>query len=42
LVKNSFDADAKKVDIYFKRLRRGSGTVIIEDDGAGMNREELF
>src|SRR6266849_6131048 len=36
LVKNSFDADANTVHLYF-----GDGNVIVADDGSGMSYEDL-
>ena len=42
LVKNSYDADAKNVDITFIDSDEEGGTLIIEDDGVGMTREELI
>jgi len=52
LVKNSFDADAKKVDIIFQNLKinddrtniefsNNSTRLIIKDNGLGMNLEEI-
>jgi len=38
LVKNSYDADAKKVDIYMEHVDDPeNGVIIIEDDGCGMS-----
>lgn len=42
LVKNSYDADASTVDIYFDRCEDEGGTLIIKDNGIGMNREQLI
>lgn len=40
LVKNSYDADAKKVDVYFKNVDElDKSAIIIEDDGIGMTNE---
>ncbi|MGP2801444.1 ATP-binding protein [Serratia ureilytica] len=36
LVKNSFDADAKKVEVYFNK-----DTIIIADDGIGMSYDDI-
>lgn len=36
LVKNSFDADAKKVEVYFSK-----DTIIIADDGIGMSYDDI-
>lgn len=37
LVKNSYDADSDEVTIEFKDLNTAKQTIIIEDDGSGMN-----
>lgn len=40
LVKNSYDADANKVDVYFRDVDDiDKAAVIIEDDGIGMTTE---
>lgn len=40
LVKNSYDADAKKVDVYFRDVDNiDNAAIIIEDDGTGMTTE---
>ena len=36
LVKNSYDADATKVTIYFQNLDSSERKIIIEDNGSGM------
>ena len=42
LVKNSYDADAKKVEIKFNEpLKEGFGSIIIRDDGSGMDLETV-
>lgn len=41
LVKNSYDADAKKVTLKFENSDLVGGTLFIEDDGLGMTREQL-
>jgi len=42
LVKNSYDADANKVDIYMEHVDiADEGVIIIEDDGYGMNAETV-
>jgi len=42
LVKNSYDADANKVDIYMEHVdNAGEGIIIIEDDGYGMDAETV-
>ena len=40
LVKNSYDADAKKVDVYFRNIDNiENAAIIIEDDGIGMTSD---
>ncbi|MBP9151692.1 MAG: ATP-binding protein [Flavobacteriales bacterium] len=40
LVKNSYDADAQKVDIYMEHVDdKEKGIIIIEDDGCGMSAD---
>lgn len=40
LVKNSYDADAKKVDVYFRDIEDiEKASIIIEDDGIGMTTQ---
>ncbi|MGE9817928.1 ATP-binding protein [Acinetobacter baumannii] len=41
LVKNSYDADAQKVSLKFYDSKNIGGTLIIEDDGQGMSRDDL-
>jgi len=42
LVKNSYDADANKVDIYMENVDDpDNGIIIIEDDGYGMDAETV-
>ncbi len=41
LVKNAYDADALVVNLYFENAREKGGTLTIEDDGTGMNKEQL-
>jgi len=41
LVKNSYDADATKVNLIFQNSNETGGSLTIEDDGDGMTREEL-
>ena len=41
LVKNSYDADAQKVSLKFYDSKNVGGTLIIEDDGQGMSRDDL-
>lgn len=42
LVKNSFDADSTEVKLTFENAWKQGGTLIIEDDGHGMTREQLI
>lgn len=42
LIKNSFDADAKEVNLYFVDAENKNGSLIIEDDGVGMNKAQLI
>lgn len=41
LIKNSYDADAKKVRVDFIDTNYPGGTLIIDDDGVGMSINEL-
>ena len=41
LVKNSFDAHARQVDVTFKDLKTSSPKLIIQDDGKGMDLHDL-
>lgn len=42
LVKNSYDADSKKVDVYFRDIENAEdAAIIIEDDGTGMTNEVI-
>ena len=41
LVKNSFDAHAKKIDIIFEGLKSSTPKLVIKDDGKGMDRVDL-
>ena len=42
LVKNSFDAHAAQVDIFFEGIRGDDTRLIIWDDGKGMDREDII
>lgn len=42
LVKNSYDADAENVSLEFCNSKELGGTLIINDDGEGMTREDLI
>lgn len=41
LVKNAYDADASFVSLKFLNVDNKGGTLIIEDDGSGMTRNQL-
>lgn len=41
LVKNSYDADSKNINIRFENLKSGTSRLIIDDDGDGMNLQDL-
>lgn len=41
LVKNSFDAQAKRVDITFDSLRTKDAKIVIQDNGEGMDRNDI-
>ena len=41
LVKNSFDANARKVEITFQCLNSEKPSIIIKDDGVGMDEEDI-
>jgi signal transduction histidine kinase len=42
LIKNAYDADATDVKIVFSNTDAPGGTMLIEDNGLGMNREQLL
>jgi len=42
LVKNAYDADATKATLHFFKVDYSGGTLIIDDDGAGMTRDQLI
>ena len=42
LIKNSYDADATEVSVTFLDTENSGGTLIIEDDGNGMSRNQLI
>lgn len=42
LIKNAYDADAKTVNLIFRDAYNTGGTLVINDDGVGMNRKELI
>ncbi|WP_170264728.1 sensor histidine kinase [Pantoea dispersa] len=41
LIKNSYDADATKVQLKFDGLDKPIGTIVIQDDGSGMDLNTL-
>ena len=41
LVKNAYDADAGYAKLYFSNVDSTGGKLIIEDNGNGMNRQQL-
>lgn len=41
LVKNSFDANARNVEIVFNRLNSETPSIVIKDDGEGMDENDL-
>jgi signal transduction histidine kinase len=42
LIKNAYDADATKVEVIFDRDSPPGGSITIEDDGSGMNRDHFI
>jgi signal transduction histidine kinase len=42
LIKNAYDADAVEVNVFFNDTIVEGGTLIIDDDGVGMNRQQLI
>lgn len=42
LVKNAHDADASRVTISFQGVTAEGGTIVVTDDGCGMDRETLL
>jgi len=42
LVKNSYDADATTVRIYFKDIFSKNGEIWIEDNGVGMSKDKIL
>lgn len=42
LIKNSYDADANEVLLNFIDTRFPGGTLVMEDDGNGMTRDQLI
>jgi signal transduction histidine kinase len=41
LVKNSFDANSKHVEVSFQNIIEGESTLIIQDDGKGMDLDDI-
>ncbi|HZX10272.1 MAG TPA: ATP-binding protein, partial [Acidobacteriota bacterium] len=41
LTKNSYDADATRVEIEFKNLNKDNCKIIIKDNGEGMSKDEI-
>ncbi len=42
LVKNSFDADAQKIELSLNNIFTASGEIIIKDDGSGMTFDKII
>ncbi|MDB9836790.1 ATP-binding protein [Flavobacteriaceae bacterium] len=42
LVKNAYDADALTVDLFFSNCDAEGGSLVIDDSGIGMTREQLI
>jgi nitrogen-specific signal transduction histidine kinase len=42
LVRNSYDADALKCDVELKQIEKKGGTIIIRDDGVGMDLDSII
>ncbi len=42
LVKNAYDADATEVTLVFENAWNAGGTLLVQDNGSGMNREQLI
>ena len=42
LVKNSYDAGARHVEISFDKLGTPDATITISDDGKGMNKADII
>jgi signal transduction histidine kinase len=41
LVKNSFDANSNNVEVTFRDLEIGKGNIVIQDDGKGMDLDDI-
>lgn len=42
IIKNAYDADATEVDVIFEDAWSTGGTLIVDDNGIGMTREQLI
>lgn len=42
LIKNSYDADAEKIDIRLNDIYSAKGEIVVSDDGAGMTYEKII
>jgi signal transduction histidine kinase len=42
LIKNGYDADATQVELIFKNAEEPGGTLVVEDDGHGMTRQQVI
>lgn len=42
LIKNAYDADAVEVEVFFNDTNTEGGTLIIDDNGVGMTRQQLI
>jgi signal transduction histidine kinase len=42
LIKNAYDADAVEVEVFFNDTNIEGGTLIIDDNGVGMTRQQLI
>lgn len=42
LIKNAYDADATTVNVVFKNAWSNGGTLLVDDNGLGMTREQLI
>jgi len=41
LVKNSYDADTLRVDIFLSNLGKDNGKIVIQDNGIGMSKDDI-
>lgn len=41
LIKNAYDADARKVEVFFKDTEQPGGSIIVRDNGTGMDFQKL-